>query len=33
LGIHYLVSNMISLGIITLVRFWASDEYIWGDSR
>lgn len=33
LGIHYLVSNMISLGIITVVRFWASDEYIWGESR
>ncbi len=31
LGVHYLISNMISLGIITVVRFWASDEYIWGE--
>ena len=33
LGVHYLISNMISLGIITVVRFWASDEYIWGETR
>lgn len=32
LGVHYLVSNLISLGVITIARFWASDEFIWGSS-
>lgn len=32
LGIHHLISNVISLGIVTVVRFWASDKFIW-DSR
>jgi len=30
IGIHYLISNVISLGIVTVARFWASEEYIWG---
>ena len=29
LGIHYLASNVISLGAVPVARFWASDEYIW----
>lgn len=33
LGIHHLISNVISLGVVTVARFWASDRYIWGDSR
>ena len=32
-GIHHLISNVISLGVVTVVRFWASDQYIWADSR
>lgn len=32
LGVHYLISNVISLGVITIARFWASDELIWGSS-
>ena len=32
-GIHHLISNAISLGVVTVARFWASDEYIWGDSQ
>lgn len=29
LGLHYLISNVVSLGVVTVARFWASDEYIW----
>lgn len=32
LGVHLLISNVLSLGAVTVARFWASDEYIWGDS-
>lgn len=28
-GVHHLISNVISLGVVTIARFWASDEYIW----
>ena len=33
LSVHHLISNIISLGIITLLRFWASDSYIWAGSN
>lgn len=33
LGIHHLISNVISLGVVTIARFWASDSYIWRSTR
>lgn len=30
LGVHHLISNVISLGVVTIARFWASDSFIWG---
>lgn len=33
LGIHYLLSNLISLGALTLVRFAFADKFIWSEVR
>jgi len=33
LGIHYLLSNLISLGALTLVRFAFADKLIWSEGR
>ncbi len=30
LGIHYVISNLISLGLLTVVRFFTADYLIWG---
>jgi len=31
-GIHYLISNIISLGVLTVLRFMLADQWIWGKS-
>ena len=33
IDMHHLISNALSLAIITLLRFWASDGYIWAASK
>ncbi len=33
LGIHYLISNLISLGLLVVLRFSLADSWIWGKSR
>lgn len=33
MGVHHLVSNVVSLAVVTILRFWASDDYIWSDAR
>lgn len=33
LDMHHLISNALSLAIITLLRFWASDGYIWAAAK
>ncbi len=32
LGIHYVLSNLISLGLLTVIRFFTADYLIWGRS-
>ncbi len=33
LGVHYLVSNLISLAVLTLMRYVLADTWIWGKSQ
>jgi putative flippase GtrA len=33
MGVHHLISNVVSLGVVTILRFWASDDLIWADAR
>lgn len=30
LGMHYLISNLLSLGLLTVLRFLLADQWIWG---
>ncbi len=33
LGIHYVISNLFSLGLLTVGRFFLADAWIWGKSK
>lgn len=33
LGIHYVISNLVSLGLLTVARFFLADAWIWGKSK
>jgi dolichol-phosphate mannosyltransferase len=33
LGLHYLVSNVISVGVLTLIRYALADTWIWRKAR
>lgn len=33
LGIYYLISNLISLGLLVVLRFFLADSWIWGRAR
>ncbi len=33
LGVHYLVSNLVSLGVLMLLRYFLADAWIWGHSK
>lgn len=32
-GIHYLISNLISLGVLTVARYFMADSWIWGTPK
>jgi dolichol-phosphate mannosyltransferase len=33
LGLHYLVGNLLSIGVLMILRFLVADRFIWGESR
>jgi dolichol-phosphate mannosyltransferase len=33
LGLHYLVGNLLSIGVLMILRFLVADRLIWGESR
>jgi putative flippase GtrA len=33
LGVYYLISNLISLGILTVARYFMADSWIWGSTK
>lgn len=33
LGVHYVISNLVSLGLLTVARFFLADAWIWGKSK
>jgi putative flippase GtrA len=33
LGVYYLISNLISLAVLTILRYFLADSWIWGSPQ
>ncbi len=33
LGVNYLISNLVSLGVLMLLRYFLADAWIWGSQK